>query len=164
VVFQDDPFAEPVTGLEVFLEDAAQHLEHDAFNSRWIADLFGSARLAEIGSNVISCSGTVIGSREAMLRYLSRMAAAIHWRRRPLGCHDQGIHNHLLRAGQLAPVQVVRNEHGRVLTMGAMKTYRQDEFGRVLNADGTVPAVVHQFDRHPRLAYDLTRRLLKIAS
>lgn len=158
VVFQDDPFTRPLAGLEVFLEDPSHTIAAETFNRRWIQNLYGPGRLEVLAAKTVSCSGTVVGTREAILHYLKEMSEAITWRRRPLGPHDQGVHNHLLRSGRLGQVTVVPNGHGRVLTMGGMKEVIRDEGGWVLNADGSVPAVLHQYDRHRRLAEELFTR------
>lgn len=152
VIFQGDPFDAPVTGLECYLEEDTSRIGSSPFNRRWIADLYGTDRVRQLAEEVVSCSGTTVGTRDAMLDYLARMAEAITWRRQPLGSHDQGVHNHLLRSNSFGDVQIVRNGYGRVLTMGEMTSFAVDEDGRVCNRDGTIPPVLHQFDRHPPLA------------
>ena len=90
-----------------------------------------------------------------MLAYLSEMIAEIVWRRRPMGPHDQGVHNGLIQTGRLPFAELIPNEHGRVLTLGRVKTPRVNGDGILLNADGSVPAVIHQWDRHPSLVSQL---------
>jgi hypothetical protein len=158
VLFQDDPFRPPVTQLEVFLEEPSATFATEPHNRRWIRDLYGARALRELSHLVISCSGTVIGPRQEVIEYLRQMSAAADRRRRPLGSHDQAIHNHLLRHERLGDnTLIVPNGHGRVLTMGAMTSVVRDDAGRVLNLDGSVPAVIHQYDRHPSLAPELVR-------
>ncbi|MEY2420239.1 MAG: hypothetical protein QOI95_306 [Acidimicrobiaceae bacterium] len=161
VVFQDDPFREPVTHLECFLEDPLSTVGRDVFNGRWVRDLYGDEGLRTLHDEIVSCSGTVVGTRPAILHYLKEMAQAITWRRRPMGSHDQGVHNWLLRSGRLGAT-IVANEHGRVLTMGAMTRYRLDDDERILNEDGAVVPVIHQFDRHPVLVDAVSRRIAAI--
>lgn len=156
VLFQADPFDPPVDALETFLEDPSRTIGGEPFNRRWIQALYGRATLTAMTNLTASCSGTVIGPRVDILNYLTEMQLAITWRRRPLGSHDQGVHNRLLHSGRLR-AKVIPNEHGRVLTMGGMSDIRRGPDGRILNADGTVPAVLHQYDRHPTLAHELLR-------
>jgi hypothetical protein len=151
VVFQRDPFTEPVDGLELYLEDASVRLGEDAFNTRWIRDLFGSAELEAMRGRPVSCSGTVVGTRQAILAYLAEMVAGIVWRRRPMGAHDQAVHNRLIERGLLPDATLVRNGYGRVLTLGAVETFELSPDGAVMNSDGSVPAVLHQWDRHAAL-------------
>jgi len=159
VLFQSEPFDESVGGLEVYLEDPSLTIGSEPRNRRWILDLYGPREVAALGRQVVSCSGTVVGRRAEVLDYLSAMSQEITRHRCPLGSHDQGVHNHLLRRGLLGSVTIVQNGHGRVLTMGGMPSIRRDTEGRVLNIDGTMPAVLHQYDRHTGLATDLIGRL-----
>lgn len=151
VVFQGDPFADPVTGLEVYLEDPSERVGVEGFNTRWLRNLYGDAFVDRHRDRPISCSGTVVGTREAMLEYLTEMIGEIVWRRRPMGSHDQGVHNGLLLGGRLARATQVPNGSGRVATLGRVAA-PVVERGLVINADRTVPVVVHQWDRHPSVA------------
>lgn len=155
VVFQADPFDPPVHGLELFLEDSSSRLGVEPFNRRWLHNLYGPERLAALAQRPTSCSGTTVGDKEAILDYLTAMWQAIQWRRRPLGSHDQGVHNELINLHRFPAARVVSNATGRVLTMGLMTGIRINEDGLVLNDDGTVPSVLHQYDRHPQLAAQL---------
>lgn len=153
VVFQHDPFAEPVDGLELYLEDGSISIGQDFFNTRWIANLYGPGEVEKLRGRPISCSGTIVGTREAMVAYLAAMTGEIaRHTGLPLGCHDQAIHNVLFHEGRLPEPHVVVNGTGRVLTMGMMSGYREGPDGAILNDDGTVPAVLHQWDRHGALA------------
>lgn len=151
VFFQRDPFAEPPTRLELYLEDDSARIGDEAFNTRWIRNLYGEAELARLEGQQISCAGTLIGTYASVLAYLGQMVGEVVWRRRPLGSHDQGIHNGLLRRGRFPGATVVPNGSGRVLTLGKMGAYEVAPDGTVLNADGSVPAVLHQWDRHASL-------------
>jgi hypothetical protein len=157
VVFQDDPFRNGVEGLELYLEEDHLRIGTDHFNTLWLRKLYGVSTVTALGGTPISCSGTVVGTADAIRRYLTEMVSEIVWRRRPLGALDQGVHNWLIAQGRLPHATLVPNGTGRVLTMGGMASYRTAPDGMILNADGSVPAVVHQFDRHPELAARLTR-------
>ena len=148
VVFQRDPFAEPVSGLELYLEDDSVRIGDEPFNTRWIRNLYGAAELDRLRDRRVSCSGTVVGTRAGVLQYLDEMISEIAPRRRPMGSHDQGVHNALLQHGRFDRLTVVANGRGRVLTMGKMTSYETGPDGTVLNADGSIPAVLHQWDRH----------------
>jgi hypothetical protein len=160
VVFQSDPFSQ-VAGseLRVFLEPAHVQIRSNLFNSRWLLNLYGPQVLDLIGDHVVSCSGTTLGTRAGILRYLTSMATQINSKPMPLGSHDQGIHNYLLRTGGLDPVDVVDNEAGEVLTMGELNSVREDDSGLIRNSSGAAPAVLHQYDRHVDLALRIWRSL-----
>ena len=108
VVFQRDPFADPVTGLEVYLEDSSERIGHDGFNTTWLRNLYGSEFVEARRGQPLSCSGVVVGTRTAMMTYLNEMVTGIFWRRRPMGSHDQGVHNGLLHTGRLPPPRSCR--------------------------------------------------------
>ena len=156
VFFQDDPFSVPLTGLEVFLEDPSHRLASERHNAGWIADLYGHEALTMLGDYVVSCSGTVAGDRSSILHYLKEMIEATAWRRRPMGARDQGVHNYLLRTGRFPDAKVVDNGGGRVMTMDGMRAFSENNGGQIQNSDGTIPAVVHQYDRHQELADRVT--------
>jgi hypothetical protein len=158
VYFQRDPFSDPVHGIEVYLEDASVSIGADDFNTRWIREVFGPSELEHLRGRPVSCSGTVVGTRDAMLAYVTEMAAEIHRHRRPMGARDQAVHNVLLQRDRLPSPAVIANEHGRVLTMGKMPAYRTNADGRVENADGSIPAVLHQWDRHADLVAQIEGR------
>jgi hypothetical protein len=73
---------------------------------------------------------------------------------------DQGIHNYLLHTGELGRAVGQRvypqtHEDGFVVSLGTAQDFQLDHFGRVLNAAGALAAVVHQYDRWPRLKASL---------
>jgi hypothetical protein len=155
VIFQGDPFAEPIAGLELFLEDDSVRIGYDHFNTRWIRELYGRGVVEQMSGRVVSCSGTVFGSRTAMLGYLAEMATSIGRHRRPMGSRDQAVHNALLYRGRLDSAAVFRNGRGRVLTLGGITKLRTNTEGFLVNEDGRVPPVVHQWDRHAPFVSEL---------
>src|SRR5439155_11579603 len=66
-------------------------------------------------------------------------------------CADQAAHNLLLHDGKLEPTKRLRNFEGPILTVGSEPRYALDENDELVNRDGSVIAVVHQYDRHPEL-------------
>ena len=149
VVFQGDPFSTTVRPLELYLEDPVALIGEDDFNSGWIRDLYGAEALARMDGARISCSGTVVGQRQPLLRYLHHMDKAISSRRIAMGPHDQGVHNYLIHQGTFPEASLLANGEGRVLTMGRMASPELAE-GLVL-FDGEPVPVLHQYDRFPDL-------------
>lgn len=159
VLFQNDPFEPVVMGLELFAEESPITIGAQPANRDWVLELYGREVLRQIEAKPVSCCGTVIGDRASILHYLAEMRQESFWRRQPLTAHDQGIHNYLLWTGRLEPSRLIANGEGRVLSMALMKSVDLDERGYVVNRDGTVPAVLHQYDRHPEIAEALLERL-----
>jgi hypothetical protein len=152
VIFQHDPFAAPVASLEVFLEEPEMTFGVDGFNRRWIEDLYGVSGVSQLGDRVVSCSGVTFGTRDSMMGYLGAMADEVRRHLPPLGPRDQAMHNWLLYTDKFDTPLVVSNGYGRVLTMGAQHHVEVSADGTVINRDGSVPAVLHQYDRHVALA------------
>jgi hypothetical protein len=76
---------------------------------------------------------------------------------------DQAVHNYLLRSGSLSSFQEYANGQGPVLNLGTASVYELGEHGDVLNADGSLPTIVHQYDRHPALARHIYAGLSRAA-
>jgi hypothetical protein len=154
VIFQRDPFDFDL-GDEVcvFLEDGRDRIRDCRYNTNWLRLGFGDGAVEEVGDNLVSCSGVTLGSYRAMMHYLEVMNEhLLRLKSHPNGM-DQGVHNYVLYKQCLKGVRVFANGRGPVLTMGktADMPTRFDETGRVLNDDGTVPSVLHQYDRHIKL-------------
>jgi hypothetical protein len=124
--FQRDlfgPDAPPVEGLQVFEEHPSQRTTH------WITQgPIEECKKIKIFDRVMLCSGTTIGTRQAMLDYLGAMVQEMQeWMSQPDCCcqsmsgDDQSIHNWLYYEGKLGPhVTAVPNAQGLVNTVGVM--------------------------------------------
>ena len=123
--FQLDPFGTGspiVNGLQVFQEHKNQTTDH-WLTKNPIIKCKGVGAFA--ASKPMLCSGTTVGTRKAMLKYLEIMYAEMkHWISTPK-CHfkkdgdDQSIHNYLYYSGQLPfATSVVNRAGGIVNTVG----------------------------------------------
>ncbi|SOB59959.1 conserved protein of unknown function [Pseudodesulfovibrio profundus] len=154
VLFQRDPFAYAWgRGLHCALEDEEMTIGSCPFNSRWVQEHMGEEALAAVSDNTISCSGTTVGDHESMVEYLERMTN----RFLPfaggecMGGFDQGVHNVLIRTDLLPDVTLHENGNP-ILTLGYYQGEPPlNEAGEVLNDQGEVVHVVHQYDRKPEL-------------
>jgi hypothetical protein len=148
VFFQGDPFPMlPERGLAAFLEDST--IGACEYNAGWIRDAYGAARLDELADLPVSCSGTVAGDRAGVLRYLEAMCRELRAHQGKSFGGDQGHHNHLIH-GELADTTTrVENRTGAVQTLHHQQRFEFDRLGRLVNTDGRVCPVIHQFNRHP---------------
>jgi hypothetical protein len=186
--FQRNPFGpdQPeVKGLQVFEEHP------NMTTGNWLVDWpVGDCKGTHIYKPML-CSGTIIGTREAMIKYCITMYEEMkRWIQDPK-CRfktladDQSIHNWLFYNGDLGPDAVaIPNREGIVNTVGfegdkifqahRSKMYAMNasdpetapyegaseqtwaspekygivnENGEFTNFDGSVSAVIHQFDR-----------------
>jgi hypothetical protein len=166
VVFQRDPFTipvDPARPLDVFLEDYFRDFANSGINQGHVRPCFGDEAVRRrflSPPRPVSCSGVTMGTYAAVRRYLELMWAEMSSPRYSATClqHDQAFHNWLLWSGQLSPVRAWSNEHGPVTTIGWPEHLYRDRFGRVLNRDGVVVHVVHQYDRRKRLVASLGQR------
>lgn len=160
VIFQKDP-----TELASLIPDLAVGLEGPTIgqcetNSRWIRESYGDDVLETLSEAPVSCAGVTIGSYDAMRAYLTALVEQLIL----LPCAafwgpDQAAHNYLLHSGGLPPTQNLENGTSAILTLSPRSSFEIDDRGMVLNADGSVPTIVHQFDRHPELESLIRSRL-----
>eukprot|EP00741_Cyanophora_paradoxa_P008788 tig00001374_g8505.t1 len=168
VIFQGNPFAEPMRGALHFFLDG-RIIGQCRWNSAWVRNCFGDEALAQIERMPISCAGTTVGTEAGMLSYLREMERAIH----EAPCEDfgldQGIHNFFLWTGRFGRPRlwpkdfgageaagrgepegaaVFGNGEGYVATLHYTRDFVFDRFGRLVNGAGRPYAVLHQYDRH----------------
>jgi hypothetical protein len=156
VYFQANPFSwNPESGLHFFLEEASNKIGESSDHVRWLKSQFGQKVLDELARETISCAGTTMGDTVSIMEYLSRMVA-LSMNAFSLREHDgdQGIHNYIFYEKILPEIIIHENRRGPVMTLGAMKpqNVRLNAQGWVINDDGQIPAVLHQYDRHPEAA------------
>ncbi len=170
VVFQADPFA-ALDGVELGFALEPEHYRYGTGtpDDGWLKKLYGEDEWRKLEGKRTSCCGTLFGTRAAMIGYLEIMCAELaRLGPRIMGYHgfDQGAHNWLWHAGRFGQPTLFENFAGPVLTMGTAKpeelTFDSDD--RLLNRDGSVIAVVHQFDRHPEVERKLLGRWSELAN
>lgn len=126
VFFQRDPFekgAPEVTGLQVFQEHKTQTTAH--WLTQWpIKDCKGIDFAHAPYKSTMLCSGTTIGTKDAMIAYLNDMhQEMILWMKDPkcwfeMNGDDQSIHNYLFYTNKLQNAISVPNRMGIVNTVG----------------------------------------------
>lgn len=152
VVFQGDPFAPKVSGLEFFAECDTPLKSHD-FNMKYLRAVAGDCFADSVADQACICVGTVLGSRAELSRFcrLILMLGAIP--RSEIGGAfgaDQAACNLAVHLG-LIDGQVFAN-HSRVATLGMVPAEQMSLVdGVICNPDGSASPIVHQYDRHPEL-------------
>lgn len=129
-IFQLDPFgpgSPPIKGLQVFEEVKIQTTQHPMTNDI-IKKCKGESDRVDLWWNkTMLCSGSTIGTREAMMKYLEVMLAEMRlWVSTSssgkcfngLSGDDQSIHNWLYYTGQLSFANAIPNRMGIVNTVG----------------------------------------------
>mmetsp|Transcript_28365 Transcript_28365/g.59908 ORF Transcript_28365/g.59908 Transcript_28365/m.59908 type:complete len:662 (-) Transcript_28365:193-2178(-) len=171
VWFQKPPFDEltargKVSGeLHLFGENAeVVNIGSSNFNRRWLIQAYGEKAVSPFFKEPVICSGSTIGNQDAIETYLRAMVAQYDATLcKSKGC-DQGFHNYLYYSGQLGSADegnegisnVIVHEQGKgiINNLGALRTKPLKEWGLydaekelVLNWDGSISAVAHQYDR-----------------
>ncbi len=160
VVFQANPFAEiQKKGLFVAMENEDFRIGDNKQNIIWLSEGFGRDNIEMLLDKPISCAGTTLGDTQSILRYVNQMIDHVRELPNPMTCIDQAIHNYMLHRGELENVEMMVNEESIVQTMALMKNYSTNQQHQVVNRDGTLPCVLHQYDRHAQVNKWVSDRL-----
>lgn len=156
VLFQQDPFLGlPLSGLAVGMELRRKTIGSEPWNAWTVRLVYGPHVLEQIGTKPVSCSGVTYGDRASMLRYLKLMTSEIlslnfraTWQ--PL---DQALHNYILWTGKFGEFQPLDLFQSPLATLSDVdeQLIQLNAQGKLLNQDGSVVSIVHQYDRLPRL-------------
>jgi hypothetical protein len=155
VIFQANPFSVPLQSPQrFFIEHRSLTVGGQINNAMWVAGAYGEAALARIAAQPVSCSGISYGTTAGILDYLAAMTDELTAHTHEIAGsdgYDQGVHNFLIWSGRFPRAQLAENSHGPVLTLQAVPAgeIRADATGRLLNDEGAVVPVLHQYDRHP---------------
>ena len=152
VIFQDHPFLNvSADRLLLFEEHPRTPLRHQVDNARWINALYGADRLDAIGEAPIICAGVMLGGADPLLAMIRAMNVEMVGTYIGWGT-DQGVLNHLARMPhddvRIHPFGTGPAMHLGIAPRRAVST---DAYGRVLDANGAVCPIIHQYDRHPDL-------------
>jgi hypothetical protein len=153
VVFQRDPFAFDMSDRwYIFEEYPATPLGQQRENAGWVRSLYGPAVLDQLSNFPVLCVGLLLGRRRSLVRSLHTINEEIITNH--IGWStDQGVPNYFVRDGRLPEAEVVPYGSGPAMHVGIAprESIRTDPQGRVLNAEGEVCNIIHQYDRHPDL-------------
>ncbi|MDO1529809.1 hypothetical protein QMK61_13300 [Fulvimonas sp. R45] len=159
VVFQSNPFRDLEPGLHVGMESEDLTIATEPFDRDWMLDAYGESMLRELGHKQVSCSGVTLGDFEAVRRYVDlilREALRLPFRHMKTRIYDQAFHNKLFYCGELGDAHPCQPLKSRIATLGCLDPaiFVLSETGYLLNTDGRVAPIVHQYDRH-RVLVDL---------
>jgi hypothetical protein len=156
VIFQKPLFATPCPPLEFHQEAETARIGTCGYNSEWVRNNFGDSELAHLANERILCSGTVCGRSEEITPFLDLMTeilSGLPEDRRSAWGTDQAVLNYVAYHA-LLPGIVVCDNFRRVATLHHVEgaSLRNDDHGRIINPDGGVSEIAHQWDRFPHLA------------
>lgn len=152
VVFQSDPFGPAPVGLEVFVEYETGRLADHAFQMKHLRALAGDDLARQLKDQPCICAGTIVGPAAEVARLCRLILSLGAIPRSAVGGGfgvDQASLAMIVGYG-LIPAEVQDN-YRRVATIGMASDGIGFKDGRIVNPDGSVSPVVHQYDRRPEL-------------
>lgn len=131
--------------INFFLED--RKIKDDEFNSNWILKSLGYKEFNKICNKSISCSGTVIGRRDAIIEYcnLINLCFKIYPYKKKLKYIllfqtdknsrgvDQAYHNFLIYNNYFKYFQLFDNKSGPIATIGFIPNLNFSNDGKLIN-------------------------------
>ena len=163
-LFQKDIFAymnNSNPGLYAFMEDVRMTIGTCPINGGWIKACYGENELTKLFNKSISCAGTVLGTWSAIMSYLSVMEIEVLTTYN--GCKgteaDQGLHNYIVHNNKIPNTTIyqISHEYGFLGTLGYAQWLKRNQFGLVLNANGSIYAVIHQWNRSKQMVAQFKR-------
>lgn len=150
VIFQADPFAHEMTSeLEFFYETKLYNFCE--CHRHWFEDLniYGRKVFHEMKQHYIICAGTTFGTKTGIYDYLNKMNAELERLQSQLGrpVTDQPSHAYLIYHKAFDNYRCFHTGNGPVATLNGTNDLKFDENNNLLNDDGSIVAVVHQWDR-----------------
>jgi hypothetical protein len=149
IVFQKDPFDySGYAPINYFFE--ANKIKDCKINSYVFGKVSSPNEFKKYSKNNISCAGTTIGNTKEILNYLKIMSNKLKEEQLPI---DQGYHNYIFHSRKIKNSKGFYNLKGPVLTLASMKEVKFNKNGDLINRDGSIVNIVHQYDRNLRLLY-----------
>jgi hypothetical protein len=162
VFFQSNPFVDlPESDfLYSFTEDPGVTIDQEEHHINMITKLFGQEVLDQLAGKKIICSGTILGSNEAMKRWLItyKTYLAQIQNSKPAICYemllDQVITNHIYYFQDNGREIQLKDNGDIVGTIGLCITHPKHTGNMKIEndaiyLDGKIPAIIHQYDRSP---------------
>lgn len=161
--------------LWFFGENAnATRLGKSTKNANWLRNGYGVPVFESMRTKPTICSGSTMGEAVAVEQYLRALINEKDETEVRMTGSDQGFHNYLYYTHKLANVNAISSltvwEQGRgiINNLGALRTKELTEWGNynkttheVINWDGSLSPVVHQWDRDHELHQYRFRQLFK---
>lgn len=148
VVFQANPF-EFLSGEELDLSvETKQIKDCPNFNKPWVINLYGEETYDKVKDNWILCAGVTAGKKNSVVS-LCKMMIDEHLRLKERFV-DQAALNVFYAEDRLPKSKLHNTGENLVATIGhSFGITKINERGQLEGDNGIIPAIVHQYDRHP---------------
>lgn len=124
---------------------------HEIVNKKWFIYAFGNDSYKIIENKRVICAGVVWGSVDKFLSFSSKMWDKVGGRPFDKKLHDQSVANYIIYQEKFFDdcLRKSENKNGYILTLGVTKkdNFTIDSKGNILNENGKIAAIVHQYDR-----------------
>ena len=156
-IFQKDVFQfydSSKSFLGVFFEDGDMRVKA---NRIWVLKFCNESEFNEIINETVICSGTLIGTVDKFLEFSQELWYTVKNKKRVV---DQGAANYLIHFKKRFNDCLIKGDnHGFVMTIGLTNKNKVilDKDDNILNFEGKIAAVVHQYDRK----HDIVDKLKK---
>lgn len=168
LIYQGNPF-DHFTGKDLELTTEVKTIEQcQDWNSRWVRNMYGEEIYQQVKTQQIICGGYMAGKRAGVVRLCELMVEeSKNYPKtipgQPPVFVDQAAMNVFHMQGKLPPTTLHPTGGPFVATIGgSMGTTKLNEEGFLVNEDGSMPAVVHQYDRHSHVVDAFNKRLRKV--
>lgn len=151
VLFQRDPFGfEIKEKIYVAVENIAEKIGQNSCTAQWIKKGYSVDILSLVKDKEVICAGTILAPANLMVFYLKRLIEEFFSVKNAYKCADQAMHNVLIHTNQIQ-VHPFYNFNGPFLTLDTERNYCLDSDGHLVNRNGDVIPIIHQYDRHKEL-------------
>ena len=158
VFFQSDAFKEMSASVYLKAYTSDKTFGRDKTEQQWMLQAYGPDILASLMSKRVLCAGTTLASFAGALQYLKFMVeASKQFSVRYFGL-DESIHNVVIYKYMQSNAEIGINRLSDVQTMNLQEQFRFNDSWQVINDDGKICPILHQYDRHEplrRLVYSI---------
>jgi len=145
--------------INFFLEN--NKIKNSEPNTNWILRTLGIKEFYKISNKKISCSGTVIGKRNAIINYCNKInycfkiypykkkikyVLLFQTDKESRGV-DQAYHNFLIYNNYFKSFELFDNKSGPIATIGFIPNLNFNSNGKLINEKKKIYFLVHQYDR-----------------
>lgn len=165
LIYQGNPFDYLVGDALELTTEVNKVGECKNWNSRWISTMYGNEVLETVKDQQIICGGYMCGKRNGIIKLCELMVEESKNYPKTIPGQppifvDQGAMNVFYKQGKLPSTTLHATGDAFVATIGSsLGPTKLDEEGFIVTNNGTRPAVIHQYDRHPHVVKAFNERL-----
>lgn len=163
-IFQKDIFKyyeNQQSFLGVGIEDKT--LFNSSFNRKWLINAYGEELIKSIKNERIICVGTIWGTPDKFSEFSKIMWEKLssNWSKR-VKVIEQAVANFMIYHDKMFKDCLIKseNKNGQVMTIGnaIRETIKLDSNNNILNGNGDIASVIHQYDRKSDISIILKKK------